>query len=689
MSLLELSDQITHRPDGYRSTWGIVSNADPLTVALQGVGLPVPVDWESEAASPVGAGDKVLVRRHGQGGWIYIDRIVPASYITDFTEGITSLQPFPSSPEPGQPGAPTVPTDPAGQFPTFARMNAPSNVRITDIVWNEFTVRFDYTRSTNPSAPTETGFQVDIIELATGDVVSTEYASTAERNKRIGSLRGSAFYRARVRAITDQTQFGTYTRPQIDYLLSHYDQTIVNYYSQWAESARQQTDAPPVSPVFPPINVRWGRVGVDEAAIAWDYQPLPSSATATGFQVKACQNSIGSLSCQQHLAASTARSQTVTRLADNQRIWGFVRTVAGSQYSRWVAIGPPRRTLRDYTPEFRNWSVRRAAADSDDILWSVEVRNASQFRYTTRFAPTLDVAGTLFVGSPLVIQYPTQDITGGFDRQGWATISYRQTNAYHGRGIYTVTLDAFNSFGREQSSQQLIVRNRPLFVGQRVSFIGNRGSILAFYIASLLPFGRGTPQVATDLASRFLVTYVRETVSGLGRIYAAARAAGATFAKSAVLVGRSAGTLTRLSRNVWVNAAGSRVVAQTAGATSLGIAGNILTGLGILASTQYLGWESIEWELGVSAGGGPYSRDFFGTLTRPADWIEGETVLIERQVERNIYNTVLRVNYFAPNASIRFRTRAANADGTTGLNDTFVQPNDFVFVNHGPPADGG
>ena len=123
-------------------------------------------------------------------------------------------------------------------------------------------------------------------------------------------------------------------------------------YSAWAVSRRAQTDDPPVAPVAPPVNLRWGSVGENYVTIHWDYQPLPGFATATGFQVRACQNSIATVGCvPPHTAARTARFQRVTPVEGSKSYWGFVRTIASMpdpqnpqnppivRYSNWVAVG--------------------------------------------------------------------------------------------------------------------------------------------------------------------------------------------------------------------------------------------------------------------------------------------------------------------------------------------------------------
>ena len=440
--------------DGTRFDWGIVASADPLTVRLNGAGVAVNVANRTREASLVDAGEKVLLMRTGYGGYTYIDRIVDVVVRPTPDTPITGLQPAPvdlGTGDPTTPGEP--PVDPAtGELPQFLPLNAPSNVLIADILWDRFTVTYDYTRNTAPNHPVETGFQVNIIRIATGEVVQSEVVSATTRSVRVGSLVGSVFYRAEVRAITTpEAAFTTYNVAQLQYILSATGHQLSSLYSPWARSPQAQTDDPPVSGVTPPINVRWGSVLKDSAIIEWDYQPaptIPPPAVATGFQVRACLDSIGTDSCQLHLAGPDARKQRVTPLTSRRSYWGFVRTVAGSRFSNWVPIGPPRRTLQDFTPEIRNFTLRRIGT-TDDVQMSAEIRNATEIRFNTSLTITRDVAGLETpIGDPLEIFYNWQAITSdntiGGVRQEWIPIRIILPNAWRSRGNYVVNLTARN-----------------------------------------------------------------------------------------------------------------------------------------------------------------------------------------------------------------------------------------------------
>ena len=664
MSLLELSDQIAGRPDGYRSTWGIVSTTDPLTVALQGVGLPVPIDWQSEAAAPVDADDKVLVRRHGQGGWIYVDRIVPASDTAPGV-GITSLQPYPTSPPPGAAGGETIPVDASGQFPRFARMNAPTNVRITDVAWNRFTVRYDYTRSTNPAAPTETGFQIDIIELSSGDVVTTEYATTAERNKIVGSLEGGKFYRARVRAITTQAQFGTYTRPQIDYLLSHYDQTIVNYYSQWAQSAQQQTDDPPVAAVAPPINLRWsGLIGTDNLLIHWDYQPLPGFATATGFQVKVCQNSLGSLNCRQNLVAPTARRSRISRLPENTRHWGFVRTVAGSRYSNWIPVGPPRATYPNYFPQIRNLQLRRLGT-TDTIEWQAEVRNATELSTRERWQQQVTRSSVLTNVGPLLDNGidPFHKIGGVTSDTRWYTVSGRD-EIFFGVGVFTKQVIVKNTYGHARLSASLPTRALPGFLSLSLTQLGNRvHSAIIAAVTTVFPLGFIARAGASALRGLWRI----------GRILTSWRSI-----RFNTFSGVSRGQLFRAA----LKTAGSAAAKSTGAALTYGVADRVraeIIGVRIEFGASYIGWETIDWQLGVRLPGtGTFTTDYTGTITQDYSTIPGEPRWGSQSVSPGDVFNIFETRYYAPGAEVRIRTRARNEVGVTDWSEQTYTSTDFL-----------
>ena len=365
-------------------------------------------------------------------------------------------------------------------------MNAPTNVLIADILWDRFTVNYDYTRNTAPNAPMETGFQVNIVRLATNEVVQTEYVSAATRSVRVGSLAGSVFYRAEVRAITTTAAaFTTYTDAQLRYILSATGHQLPSLYSPWAVSPRAQTDDPPVAPVAPPTNLRWGSVSENHLSIHWDYQPLPGFAVATGFQVRACQNSISTVGCQTHTAARTARFQRVTPVDGGSSYWGSVRTVAAGQnpgdpprYSNWVSVGPPRRTHSSTAIEFRNFTIRRIGQTAD-VQWSVEVRNATQIKLESTYQQTRSVAQTVTdVGPPLVAsQEHWSNITGRPDFQGWYTITpenNRDDGIYRGTAVYTMRVYARNGSASGQTAVSLTISAAPQFVYQTIFQLGNR-----------------------------------------------------------------------------------------------------------------------------------------------------------------------------------------------------------------------
>ena len=533
--------------DGTRFDWGIVGSTDPLNVRINGAGTAVNVANRAREASIVEAGDKVLLMRTGYGGWTYIDRIVDVIVRPTPDVPITSLQPTPDD-TPGMP-----PTTPEGELPTFLELNAPTNVLITNILWDRFTVSYDYTRNTAANAPIETGFQINIVRVATNEVVQTEYVDATTRSVRVGSLTGSVFYRAEVRTITTEARaFTAYTEAQVRLYFSITGRQLPSLYSAWAVSRRAQTDDPPVAPVAPPINLRWGSVGEDYVTIHWDYQPLPGFATATGFQVRACQNSIATVGCvPPHTAARTARFQRVTPVEGSKSYWGFVRTIASMpdpqnpqnppivRYSNWVAVGPPRRTHTSTNIEFRNFNIRRIGQTSD-VRWSVEVRNASQFRIQTTYQQRREVNQlTVDAGPPRMsplgewLDITDTYVAGDPDQQGWRTILLdsdndpdtipdgRDVDVYHGIANYTVTVTARNDLNQAQTSATLAMRAPPDFVYQQIFQLGNRvihtiaQAVLAIPglrgIAAIGPFLRGIGSTARDLA-RFFAFGLRKGV---------------------------------------------------------------------------------------------------------------------------------------------------------------------------------
>ena len=676
--------------DGTKFDWGIVASPDPLTVRINGAGVAVNVANRTREASFVAAGDKVLLMRTGYGGYTYVDRIVDVVQRAAPDEPITSLQPTPSDPAPGEPGAPTPPVDPdTGQPPVFLPLAAPTNVLIADILWNTFTVTYDYTRDTGPNRPVETGFQVNIIRTATNEVVQTEYVSSATRSVRVGSLVGSVFYRAEVRAITTAADaFATYTEAQVRNVLSGAQRQISSLYSRWARSPQVQSDDPPVSGVVPPINVRWGSVLRDSAVIEWDYQPAPTvlpPAVATSFQIRMCQNSIGTRGCQIASVGPTVRKHRMTALDSSQRYWGFVRTQAGTRFSHWVPIGPPRRTHQDFRPQIRNFTVRRAGPTSPDIIWSAEIRNATEFRYQLNYRLTAAHNGSeVLIGSPLDIFFGWYDIIGGEDRQGWATVGFQEPNWYAGRATITITLVARNRNTETTATATLDVRGLAQFLGQRLAVLGNRGAQAILSLVGFIPFGRGFGPAAQRLGTTLFDNILRGSYNRVASELVAGRrilgtAAAIRFAPAVVGQTLREYTIPRLGQ--YFSGRVGRIAIYRTAAQAQSIAGPVnIFELDYLFITQYLGWETIEWEIGAAFLGDTYSRDFAGSLNRPPNPQPGASLTVRRTITNELLTQIININYFAPNATIRVRTRATNEAGTTAWNSSFVTPNDFALV---------
>ena len=411
-------------------------------------------------------GDKVVLFKAGNGGYLLFDRITDVINISTPDEPITSLQPTPGSPAPGTPGGETIPVTPEGELPRFRRINAPTNVRVTDITFQDGIVRWDYTRSTDPLVPIETGFEIVIRREYDNTIAQRVFAGSTDRTMEVGGWFPANIYTAEVRAITTIEQAPSiYNEAQFRYILSAQGFSLPSLFSPWAISPRFQTDDAPVNPVFPPNNVRIGsNRGVTSLTGFWDYNPLPGAATATGFQVKFCKNSLGTISCSQVNVTSDTRRRTFTTLDDNENYWLFVRTVAsGGRVSRWVSAGPPRRTLRDWRPTIRNLTLTRAGS-TRNVRWSGEVANATEIKASLRFQPFRIVNGveTEFE-APLRINGTWQPLQGTPDRQGFITIPPQtEANLYAGRGTLTLILEARNSRASRTASVALQVRQLPL-----------------------------------------------------------------------------------------------------------------------------------------------------------------------------------------------------------------------------------
>ena len=694
--LLSISDALSSTGKDNTWDWGIISSTNPLDVLVKGTGVPIPIAMEAEQVSLLETGDKVVLFRAGKGGLLLYDRITDVINISTPDEPITSLQPRPGSPAPilpgatPVPGAEVIPVTPEGELPTFAKINAPTNIRVTNITFAnsayQGTVRWDYTRSTEPDVPAETGFEITIRRPVTNELVTREYATSAERNKIIGGWDGDSFYIAEVRAITTATgAFTTYTEHQLRYILSASGMSLPTLFSDWARSPRVQTPPDPVNPVLSPTNVRWiGSRGTTSLEMGWDYEDREGSPQATAFQVKACKNSLGTVSCATATAvARTLRRRRLTTLDNNDRYWGFVRTVSGNRFSRWVAVGPPRRTLRDWRPTIRNLTLRRSGTTMNAV-WSAEVKDATEIKASIRFQPFRIVNGieTEFE-LPFRIDGTWQPLQGTPDREGFITLPAQiEDNLYAGRGTLTLILEARNSRATRTASVALQVRELPLYLGARLSHIGNRGAVTLITLLSFLPFIGGRIATGVAQSTRFFGTVASFGAGRINALYRISRALGRGIPSSLYAATRHG--IPFASKSMYL------AVRQAGGArlfTAVLLRGGVppsafsLTGINLLFTVIYMGWNSIEWEIGARAGRrSPFSRDFWGTIENPGGGTAGSPVVYNQPL--STWTVALNLQYFSPGVGvgIRLRTRATNDVGTTPWRSVIVTPNDFALT---------
>ena len=694
-NLLNISDSLTSTPKDNTWDWGVVSTTSPLSVLIKGTGVPVPVSQETEQVSLIEEEDKVVLFRAGQGGYCLFDKITDVINISTPDEPITSLQPRPGSPAPTLPGEPTVPgaevvpVTPEGELPSFAKINAPTNIRVTDIVFAnsayQGTVRWDYTRSTEPDVPAETGFEITIRRPVTNELITREYATSAERNKIIGGWDGDSFYIAEVRAVTTASgAFTTYTEHQLRYILSVSGMSLPTLFSDWARSPRVQTPPDPVNPVISPTNVRWtGDRGISSLGVAWAYEDREGSPQATAFQVKACKNSLGTISCVTATAvARTERSRLLRTLDNNDRYWGFVRTVSGNRFSRWVAVGPPRRTLRDWRPTIRNLTLRRSGT-SRNVVWSGEIRDATEIKASLRFQPFRIVNGveTEFE-MPLRIEGTWQPLQGTPNREGFITIPPQlEGNLYVGRGTLTLILEARNSRASATDSVALTIRQLPFYIGGRLDHIGNRGLVALVNLLSLIPFIGGRLAGGIAASTRYLTTVSQIGLSRITTIYHLTRLAGRGVLGGLYAATRVGVPIAARAAYVTLSQGSGRTAAAILVRGGAPVAGWSLTGINLLFNVNYVGWNSIEWEIGArAAGNAPFSRDFFGTITNPGGGTAGASPVILNQ-SLNAWTITQNLQYFSPGVGvgIRLRTRATNDIGTTSWNSIILTPQDFAL----------
>ena len=112
-----------------------------------------------------------------------------------------------------------------------------------------------------------------------------------------------------------------------------------------------------------------------------------------------------------------------------------------------------------------------------------------------------------------------------------------------------------------------------------------------------------------------------------------------------------------------------------------------MAGFRINTETAYLGWETLEWEVGSSTGRGqPFSRDFFGTEMNPFRQPPGSPILWTRVINLVDFTSIVEARYYSPGSRIRLRTRASNAVGTTDWTSTFFTPGDFVLAAESPTS---
>ena len=673
-SLTALADSLTVPPQGARLEWGTVSSVNPLLVQLSGVSEAALVSLKGEEAAFLDSGDKVLLMRQGQAGWVYVDRIVDVILRTEPDVPITALQPVPDD----TPGAP--PVDPAtGALRPFVRLNAPGNVAVANLVFDRMQVSWTYTPSTNPNAPAAAGFEVRVLDATTNAQVQVEYTSSAAiRQVTIGGLEGRS-YIPEVRTITTIEAI----TPQYRALLSALQVGLSAAFSDWARGATTATRTPPVSPVRAPSRPRWNQRLDLGLGFAWSYRPRPGDETAVRFQAKLCQNSTGDLNCITSSipapGGGTAQEEiqaTFRNLNSYDRYWGFVRTVGSSgATSHWVSL-PPRRTNRSTRPEIRNFTIRRAAATSPDIVWSAEVRRATQFKVTNSLQISRPELGLeTDVGPPLVAEGDWADITGGPNRMGWYTVSGREANRYVGRGTYTVQLTARNTYRQAQSAATLQVRALPLFVYQTLVQVGNRGA--TFLVSGLLTITGG---VAVKAFATTALQASKFFVQALGGLWSAIRGAGYSVAGATFHTARAIPRIAQAGPGF--GRAAATVYQARSGATAGTVVPTLFSGLRIEVETSYIGWETLEWQVGIRHQPSPtFTTDFSGTETNPHDLRPGYPFFWYTLVSLVNFNNLLRARYFAPGVEIRLRTRATNSLGTTPWTSTFYSPNDFVFLS--------
>ena len=705
------------RGDGTRLDWGIVSTADPLTFSVNGVGEAVDVARRAEGSSTVDSGDKILVLRTAYGGWVYLDRLVDAGVRPTPDTPITPLQPTPTDPATGLPTAPVAPPiDPAtGLQAIINRLRGLSSVRIVQIVAPTLdeegtgTVRWVFAgHPAGASDPAATGFDVVVRQVVGGggtanDRVSNRDTATAtERSKSAGRLAGGRRYYAQVRATTTLEAASTvYSGPQVASLLAANQQRLSDYYSVWVTSPIVQIPQAPINPVIPPHNVRWdiGTARHDKLGIRWDYQPFARSPTATGFQAKVCKNSLGTVSCStRNVTDPTVRNALLDRLDDDENYWGFVRTVAGNRTSRWIPVGPPKKTAKDYTPEFRNFVLRVSAPPNDgDLFWSVEIRNATEFKVTTTFQPQRVVEGTMVDAGQAYNEedrdwVPLSRI-GSPDRMGWYTVtptSFTSTlpnpgnlvmpdgrvrNANAGVGIYTVSVEARNPQDRAKTAKSLSIRRPPLFISQNLYQLGNRVNHTLVQGVLLAPLARGIwwGSKAATAVSKHVVGAVnmilRSAVSGFTRGYRITPGRLWTSAKWAYYTAKPQAQTSAVAgaNAVWTSGGGR------------GLVSTMFSGIRIDVETSYYGWETLEWEVShrPPLASGYNAPDWTGTETNDFRYGPGQVFVWSQQIPLVDLRDILNAKYYTPGSDIRLRTRATNSAGTTPWHSTVFSPNEF------------
>ena len=654
--------------DGTTIDWGIVSSVDPMTFSINGIGPPVDIARHSDTGSAVVAGDKILALRNGYGGYVYLDLIDDVVIPAAPGVPITSLQPDAVDPVTGLPTTPEEPPiDPAtGLFPRFARLNTPSNVQITNIQWNRVSVTWDYTRSTDPLVPAETGFEVRIRDVHAGQVRTSEDVSgSATRGRTLGSLEPTTWYEADVRAITDAGDaYTSYSANQVQAVLSRFGESLADLFSAWASSNRVRTRPPPLSPVIPPSSVRWvPPLRHDRLGLAWRYADISGSPVATGFEVKVCTNSQGNQGCVSNdVNDPTARERIMRPLDDNVSYFGFVRTKSGNRNSRWESIGPPRRTPEDNAPAIRNLRLTRSTDDPDNATWTAEVRHTTRLSTKVVWQQQRTVAQTRQNAGPPLVQdfHQPLPISGLSDRDVWSPISGTLTGDYAGVGILTFTLRAHNNFSKTDASASLSTRALPAILAVSLTQIGNRlhhavatatlGRAAGIGIGHLLRGAGGAARGFWNLA-RNLPWYLREFTRQ------ATRGAPRGFVITPKLLGEG---LTEV---------GSRAAQAAAGATAAGLgeaARRSLLGIRVEVGLSAVGWETAEVQLGVRLPGtDTFTTDYSWNYSNDYTQEPGTARYTSRDLAAADILNVLDTRYYVPGAEIRARVRVTNSVGTT------------------------